>query len=96
MTVTVSLTPCYTLDPVRFMYDSHCYSMLPLNLNSINQLIFVMVKCGVLFKVRTEFLNVIRRASVSKGKVSFILFARYSYQFPLPVVAEILSTECRI
>jgi hypothetical protein len=26
-------------------------------LNSINQLIFVMVKYGVLFEVRTEFLN---------------------------------------
>jgi hypothetical protein len=26
-------------------------------LNSINQLIFVMVKCGVFFEVRTEFLN---------------------------------------
>jgi hypothetical protein len=30
-----------------------------LNVNSINQLIFVMVKCGVLFEVRTEFLNII-------------------------------------
>jgi hypothetical protein len=28
-----------------------------LNLNSVNQLIFVMVKSGVLFEVRTEFLN---------------------------------------
>jgi hypothetical protein len=28
-----------------------------LNLNSVNQLIFVMVKYGVLFEVRTEFLN---------------------------------------
>jgi hypothetical protein len=28
-------------------------------LNTINQLIFVMVKCGVLFEVRTEFLNII-------------------------------------
>jgi hypothetical protein len=28
-----------------------------LNLNSVNQLIFVMVKCGVLFEVRPEFLN---------------------------------------
>jgi hypothetical protein len=28
-----------------------------LNLNSVNQLIAVMVKCGVLFEVRTEFLN---------------------------------------
>jgi hypothetical protein len=27
--------------------------------NSINQLIFVMVKCDVLFEVRTEFLNII-------------------------------------
>jgi hypothetical protein len=30
-----------------------------LNLNSVNQLIFVMVKCGVLFEVWTEFLNII-------------------------------------
>jgi hypothetical protein len=28
-----------------------------LNLNSVNQLIFVTVKCGVLFEVRTGFLN---------------------------------------
>jgi hypothetical protein len=28
-----------------------------LNLNSVNQLNFVMVKCGVVFEVRTEFLN---------------------------------------
>jgi hypothetical protein len=28
-------------------------------LNSVNQLIFVMVKCSVLFEVRTEFLNTI-------------------------------------
>jgi hypothetical protein len=28
-----------------------------ISLNSINQLIFVMVKCGVLFEVRTELLN---------------------------------------
>jgi hypothetical protein len=30
-----------------------------ISLNTVNQLIFVMVKCGVLFEVRTEFLNVI-------------------------------------
>jgi hypothetical protein len=28
-------------------------------LESVNQLIFVMVKCGVFFAVRTEFLNII-------------------------------------
>jgi hypothetical protein len=26
---------------------------------SVNQLMFVMVKCGVLFEVRAEFLNII-------------------------------------
>jgi hypothetical protein len=29
------------------------------SLNSVNQLIFVMVKYGVLYEVRTEFLNII-------------------------------------
>jgi hypothetical protein len=29
------------------------------SLSSVNQLIFVMVKYGVLFEVRTEFLNII-------------------------------------
>jgi hypothetical protein len=38
-----------------------------LNLNSVNQLIFVMVKCGVLFEVRTEFLNTIYTCFVFKG-----------------------------
>jgi hypothetical protein len=33
------------------------YIHAELNLNSVNQLIFVMVKCSVLFEVRTEFLN---------------------------------------
>jgi hypothetical protein len=28
-----------------------------ISLNGINQLIFVMVKCGVHFEVRTRFLN---------------------------------------
>jgi hypothetical protein len=28
-----------------------------LNLNNVNQLIFVMVKCSVLFEVRNGFLN---------------------------------------
>jgi hypothetical protein len=32
-------------------------SVRKLNLNSITQLIFVMVKCGVLFEVRTGLLN---------------------------------------
>jgi hypothetical protein len=39
-------------DFVRFSLQTAIIS-----LNSVNQLIFVMVKCGVLFEVRTEFLN---------------------------------------
>jgi hypothetical protein len=30
-----------------------------ISLNSINQMIVVMMQCGVLFVVRTEFLNII-------------------------------------
>jgi hypothetical protein len=36
-------------------------------LNNINEFIFVMVKCGVLFEVRTEFLILFRSASASKA-----------------------------
>jgi len=32
---------------------------LDLNLNSVNKLISVMVKCGVLIEVRTEYLKII-------------------------------------
>jgi hypothetical protein len=32
-------------------------ALLVLNLNSVNQLMFVMVKCSVLIEVRTGFLN---------------------------------------
>jgi hypothetical protein len=38
--------------------------------NSINQLIFVMVKCGVLFQVRTEFLNSIQTSFGFKGLIA--------------------------
>jgi hypothetical protein len=38
-------------------YFKHVRNTQIKNLNSVNQLIFVMVKCGVLFEVRTEFLN---------------------------------------
>jgi hypothetical protein len=38
-----------------------------ISLNSVNQLIFVMVKCGVLFEVRTEFLNIIYASFGFKG-----------------------------
>jgi hypothetical protein len=38
-----------------------------ISLNSVNQLIFLMVKCGVLFEVRTEFLNNIYTSFGLKG-----------------------------
>jgi hypothetical protein len=41
--------------------DFLCFSLQTaiISLNKINQLIFVMVKCGVFFEVGTEFLNII-------------------------------------
>jgi hypothetical protein len=45
---------------LHFVSNTDYLLLIPkirLNLNSVNQLIFVMVKCGVLFEVRTEFLN---------------------------------------
>jgi hypothetical protein len=38
--------------------------------NSVNQLIFVMVKCGVFFAVRTEFLNTKKKRFGKKGEGS--------------------------
>jgi hypothetical protein len=42
------------MDLVRFSV----YTAI-ISLNSVNHLIFLMTKCGVLFEVRTEFLNII-------------------------------------
>jgi hypothetical protein len=36
-----------------------CGFRIILTVNSVNQLIFVMVKCCVFFAVRTEFLNIV-------------------------------------
>jgi hypothetical protein len=48
---------CYKL--ATFTYYSYAADLQArwLNLNSVNQLIVVMVKCGVLFEVRTRLLN---------------------------------------
>jgi hypothetical protein len=39
-----------------FRYGLQLFSLV--SLNSVNQLIFVIVKCCVFFAVRTEFLNI--------------------------------------
>jgi hypothetical protein len=55
--------PCpHTLSVCRFHLEWNINTKrdttrILFNLNSVNQLIFVMVKCGVLFEVRTGFLN---------------------------------------
>jgi hypothetical protein len=41
------------------------------SLNNVNQLIFVMVKRGVLSEVRTEFLNIIPMSFGFKGYMAF-------------------------
>jgi hypothetical protein len=39
------------------------------SVNSINQLIIVMVKCGILFEVWAEFLNIIKTSFGFKGLI---------------------------
>jgi hypothetical protein len=43
------------------------------SLNSVNQLMFVMVKCCVLFEVRAEFLNIIYISFGLKGWIKLII-----------------------
>jgi hypothetical protein len=66
-----------------------------LNLNSINQLIFVMVKCGVLFEVRTEFLNIIWTIFGFKGlnlnSVNQLIFVMVKYGVLFEVRTEFLN-----
>jgi hypothetical protein len=50
-----------------YVYGSYMVLGVNISLNSINELIFVMVKCGVPFEVRTEFLNIICRTFGFKG-----------------------------
>jgi hypothetical protein len=40
-----------------------------ISLNSVNKMFFVMVKCGVFFAVRTEFLNIILTSFGFKGLI---------------------------
>jgi hypothetical protein len=52
-----------------WIYWFLCFSVYTviISLNSINDLIFVMVKCDVLFEVRTGFLNIIYTSFGFKG-----------------------------
>jgi hypothetical protein len=63
--------------------------------NSVNKLIFVMVKCGVLFEVRTEFLNVIYTSFVFKGlnlnSVNQLIFVKVGCGVLFEVRTEFLN-----
>jgi hypothetical protein len=50
-----------------------------ISLNSVNQLIFVMVKCRVLFEVRTEFLNIILTSLGFKGLIDLQFMLSFSH-----------------
>jgi hypothetical protein len=52
------LPAALTFSSIAFCIYGFCI-ILSVNSNNINQLIFVMVKCSVLFEVRTEHLNII-------------------------------------
>jgi hypothetical protein len=43
-----------------------------ISLNSVNQLIFVVVKCGVLFEARVVFLNIMQMSFGFKGLMSIL------------------------
>jgi hypothetical protein len=47
------------LNHLTRLVDAEYIIVWIISLNSINQLIFVMVKCGVLSEARTEMLNII-------------------------------------
>jgi hypothetical protein len=51
------LYPSVTIHFVPVGFERFSAETGIISLNSVNQLIFVMVKCGVLFEVRTGFLN---------------------------------------
>jgi hypothetical protein len=53
--VFLVVAPCSLLGLDRRFRGS--FGFKGLNLNSVNQLIFIMVEYGVLFEVRTGFLN---------------------------------------
>jgi hypothetical protein len=64
-----------------------------ISLNSVNQLIFVMVKCAVLFEVRTEFLYNIKTSFGFKGLncVNQLIFVMVEYSVLFEVRTEFLN-----
>jgi hypothetical protein len=66
-----------------------------ISLNNVNQLIFVMAMCGVLFEVRTEFLNNIKTRFGFKGlnlnKVNQLIFVRVKCGVLFKVRTEFLN-----
>jgi hypothetical protein len=53
-----------------------------ISLNSINQFIFVMVKCGVLFEVRIEFSNILKTSVRIKGLIVMFMSVLAFFSFP--------------
>jgi hypothetical protein len=59
--IIIFLSSIRSIETCYECYKSESFHLFKglLNVNSINQLIFVMVKCGVLFEVRIGVLNII-------------------------------------
>jgi hypothetical protein len=57
-------------------------------INSVYQLISVMVKCGVLFEVRTGILNIVSTSLGFKGLRKFLYYINVSYIFPTPLADD--------
>jgi hypothetical protein len=59
-----------------------------ISLNSVTQLVFVIVKCGVLFEVRAESLNIIWTSLGFKGLISsYVLYRKHLNMAHIPNIA---------
>jgi hypothetical protein len=76
----------FCIDGFRMIFDVNSDYFL----NSVNQLIFVMVKCCVFFAVRAEFLNIILTSFGFKGLRQV---ACESVSFPSFFNTTILETD---
>jgi hypothetical protein len=60
---------------INYTHRPYLWVSAIISLNSINQLLFVMVQCGVLFEVRTEFVNILATYWMT-GRSGFVPWQR--------------------
>jgi hypothetical protein len=79
--ITICATYIKNQITINYTHRSYLWVSAIISLNSINQLLFVMVQCGVLFEVRTEFVNILATDWMT-GRSGFVPWQRQKI-FPL-------------